>query len=364
VRSPEEFSGEGLYASSFLTPAREETARELLALRGRFGERFTAVAGGPHASAVPADARAMGFDYVAVGEAGPSLARLVRALAAGVPPAPWILEPDPPRPLEGYAPWPRSGELFAHIEITRGCPMACQFCQTPWLFGRAPRHRSIDSLRALFKHAVATGHRFTRFIAPDAFAYGAPHPRRTNLYALEALLSTARESGFREVYLGTFPSEVRPESVSREALALVRRYCDNRVIAVGMQSGSDAVLRRAKRGHTAREGVDAVVRIAEAGLIPRVDFIFGLPGETAQEQAETCAVLENLTDRFGARVHAHLFTPLPGTPLASAAPSPLSGRTRELIERLAGSRRLTGLRAPLAESAAETARRPARPAGP
>ncbi|MEZ5334950.1 MAG: radical SAM protein [Methanolobus sp.] len=32
------------------------------------------------------------------------------------------------------------------LEISRGCPFRCRYCQTPRLFGNKMRHRSIDSI--------------------------------------------------------------------------------------------------------------------------------------------------------------------------------------------------------------------------
>ena len=37
-------------------------------------------------------------------------------------------------------------KLRSPIEISRGCPWGCKYCQTPRLFGREVRHRNIDSI--------------------------------------------------------------------------------------------------------------------------------------------------------------------------------------------------------------------------
>jgi B12-binding domain/radical SAM domain protein len=337
-----DFDGNGLLACSFTSLQADSIGRELRPLFER-GE-LLAVAGGPHPSGAPQQTRAMGFRWVVAGEAGAAFAGLVRALAAGERPEPGVLTEEPGLPLDRYLPWPRSGELFSHIEITRGCPMGCTFCQTPRLFGRKPRHRSLQQLERIFAHAVGTEHRYTRFVAPNAFGYGSEDGLHPNPRAVEALLRAARRAGFQEVYLGTFPSEVRPESVTDEMLALVREHCDNRSIAVGLQSGSEQLLRRLKRGHGVRDGVAAIERIARAGFVPKVDFMFGLPEETDEDRAETRRVIAHLIDTCGATVHAHVFTPLPGTPLADAAPSVIDPATRELMALLAGTGRATGVR--------------------
>lgn len=342
VERPEDFDGEGLLVWSFATRSRARVASEMESVRGRCPS-LRAVAGGCHASADPEGTLALGFRWVATGEAGAGFASLVRDLAEGREPAPGVLRAGGSPPLDRYAPWPRSGQLFAHVEITRGCPMACAFCQTPRLFGRTPRHRSLESIRATFEHAVATGHRYTRFVAPNAFGYGSKDGVRPDPKAVEALLRTTREAGLEEIYLGTFPSEVWPRSVTPELLQLVKDHCANRSIALGIQSGSPDVLRAIRRGHTVDDGVAAVAAIARAGFEPKVDFIFGFPGETDADRKLTRELIARLVAEHGATIHAHLFEPLPGTPLAGTAPSPLDAATRELIATLAGQRRLTGV---------------------
>ncbi|MGC4114037.1 MAG: TIGR04013 family B12-binding domain/radical SAM domain-containing protein [Myxococcales bacterium] len=338
-----DFTGEGLYVDSFMTRGLERVRSELAELQKRLGERLRAVAGGCHASADPAGTLALGFRHVATGEAGAAFAAFVRELAEGREPAPGAFGAGGAPPLDRYAPWPRSGQLFAHVEITRGCPMACAFCQTPRLFGRTPRHRSLESIRRTFEHASSTGHRYTRFVAPNAFGYGSKDGTTPDPKAVEALLETTRSAGMKEIFLGTFPSEVWPTSVTPELLALVKAYCANDSIALGIQSGSSDVLRAVRRGHTAEQGIAAVALIAKAGFVPKVDFIFGFPGETDADRSKTRALISHLVAEYGATVHAHLFDPLPGTPLAGTTPSTLDVATRDLLATLAGQKKLTGV---------------------
>ena len=228
------------------------------------------------------------------------------------------------------------------IEITRGCIYACSFCQTPFLSKARFRHRSVGEIVRWTSCMRAAGCGYVRFLSPTAFSYGALG-REVELGALEALLAGVRESmgSSAKVYFGSFPSEVRPEHVSHEALALVKRFASNTQLVIGGQSGSDRVLEAAHRGHT-REDVLRAVRIAlEAGFLPNVDFLFGLPGERAAEAQQSLHFARELSD-LGARVHAHTFMPLPGTPLARARPGRLAPRTTLALEHLANRGALYG----------------------
>ena len=144
------------------------------------------------------------------------------------------------------------------------------------------------------------------------------------------------------LFFGTFPSEVRPEHVNPSALELVKRFADNDNLILGAQSGSERMLARCGRGHRVADVFAAVSHTLSAGLKPHVDFIFGLPGETDEDLAETIAVIRELA-AMGAWIHAHAFLPLPQTRLADAPPGRIHGRVRPLVKELIRSGRLYGV---------------------
>ena len=105
------------------------------------------------------------------------------------------------------------------------------------------------------------------------------------------------------------------------------------MVILGGQSGSDRLLAERGRGHDA-ETVDRAVAVAlECGFRPSVDFVFGLPGETEEDRAATRRQIERLA-RTGARVHAHAFDPLPGTPWRSEPRGAIDPATGALLARL------------------------------
>jgi radical SAM superfamily enzyme YgiQ (UPF0313 family) len=66
---------------------------------------------------------------------------------------------------------------------------------------------------------------------------------------------------------------------------------------------------------------------------PDVDFLFGLPDETDEDRALTIALADRICAR-GARIHAHAFMPLPGTPLAGARPTQIASEVASAVARL------------------------------
>lgn len=238
-----------------------------------------------------------------------------------------LLPPDSCVWLEAFPPFSR---VRGYVEISRGCPHGCAYCQTPRLFGRSMRHRSIDAIAR-----AASAYRDARFITPNAFAYGSDGIR-PRFDRLERLLKALDNT----IYLATFPSEVRPEFITTESLDLVRRYCANTKVQFGAQSGSDRVLAAINRGHSVADVVDAAERCLDYDLVPVVDVIVGFPCETEEDQRATLDLVEWVARR--GKVHAHHFTPLPGTPLAGKKPGPVFPETQKTLGRLALKGKVTG----------------------
>jgi len=239
--------------------------------------------------------------------------------------------PGDPADLDCYPPF---GSVLAPLEISRGCPWKCAYCQTPRLFGHQMRHRSVPTITRYARRL-----KDIRTTSPNSLAYGSDG-RVPRLDKVEALLKSL--SGLnRPIYFGTFPSEVRPEFVSEESLQLITKYCANKSLSIGGQSGSPRVLRAIGRGH----GVEEVIRACELcrsfGLTPQVDLIFCLPMEDLSDQHLTMDLARQIVG-MGGRVRAHSFSPLPGTPLEHSLPSALAPEVEAELGRLALQGSVTG----------------------
>lgn len=292
------------------------------------------IVGGPHASACPQEV-VQYADYCIVGEGEytlPALLHHIEHETGMVPPG--VATKDLYKPVNhcawlGYYP-PFSG-VKGYIEISRGCPHSCAYCQTPRLFGRSMRHRPIDQI---VRYALT--YRDVRFISPNALAYGSDGitPR---FEKVERLLKKLHSNN---IYFGTFPSEVRPEFITDESLRLIDTYCANRRLHFGAQSGSDQVLGALGRGHTTEDVIKAVELCSEHDIIPIVDVIVGFPFETDEDQRATLDLVSTVV-KYG-KVHAHYFMPLPGTPLAKTAPRDLLAETHKKLGQLSLNGKVTG----------------------
>jgi B12-binding domain/radical SAM domain protein len=338
---------------SFTTLKAREVFEQVGQVRGRLVARrlnnVTLIAGGPHPSGDPRQTLNMGFDVVVVGEGEKSLPKLLAALLDGTDLGQirgmayrsgtemrLTGRSERVENLDDYPPFAERFGLFSSIEITRGCPCACRFCQTTFLLGGRMRHRSVENVVKWVEVSKRRDRPEIRFVTPDAFAYGSEDGRQPRLDLLAKMLMAVNGIVGREhTYIGSFPSEVRPEKVSQEAVELIRRCAANDNLVIGAQSGSQRMLDLSHRGHTVEDIYRAVRITLDAGLIANVDFIFGMPGETGEDQTLTRKVIEDLA-AMGARIHSHAFMPLAGTPWADASPGDVDPETRRLLERLTG----------------------------
>lgn len=330
---------------SFYSPQFSKMRKHLFSIKRQIkNPHIIHLAGGMHASAEPLQTLQAGFDYVAVGEGEKIIVDTVRALLEDEPidNIKGIARLDDAQQLQrngrgelvdlnDYPPFAPAHKLFGAIESTRGCIYACKFCQTPYVSKARFRHRGIDNITHYAGIMRSRGFRDYRFITPSSFSYGSPN-EEVSLAAIEELLARMRATigPQRRLFYGTFPSEIRPEHISHQALRMLKKYIDNDNLIIGGQSGSQSLLDSSKRGHSVEAVTEAVKICIAEGFLPNVDFLFGLPGETEQDVKQTVAYAQSLAD-MGARIHNHTFLPLPGTPFQNEAAGNINKHVQKVI---------------------------------
>ncbi|MBO8131087.1 MAG: TIGR04013 family B12-binding domain/radical SAM domain-containing protein [Candidatus Marinimicrobia bacterium] len=313
-----------VFAFSFMTHQYWDIKNLVEELKSTFRDAIF-VCGGPHASGKPESVATLGFDYVFIGESEITFKNFFQNILNS-------MEGDLSKQgnkdgvsfitsvqfvnLNEFSPVSIKYNRFGPIEISRGCPYRCAYCQTPSIFGRNIRHRDIESVIDIVRHMVFLGMKDIRFIAPNAIAFGSEDGIKINLDKVENLLYCVRKEIGEDgrIFFGSFPSEIRPENISIDAIKLIKSYCNNKNIVIGAQSGSSRVLKLLKRGHTVEDVINAVDIIISNGLNANVDFIFGLPFEKDEDVEVTIKFISKLV-KMGARIHGHYFLPLPGTVL-------------------------------------------------
>jgi len=336
-------AGNKVVCFSFMTPQLFQVKGEMERLRKGFGKEALFLAGGSHATGDPEGTLRLGFDLIFTGESERTFPGFLRGYIGGELLPSQIINgekepchffPSPPHFLEQ--------RFFAPIELTRGCLYSCAFCQTPRIFGHPLRHRPARTLAGHLERSLPYGYRQSAFISSNAFSYGSEDNRHPNLTAIEGLLAICQQAGCEGIHFGCYPSEVRPDWVTPDVLHLVKRYCRNNTIVLGAQSGSNSLLARLNRGHTAEQALTASRWIWQAGFMPHVDFVFGFPEETMEDRRLSLSLMEKMIEDHGAKIHAHTFLPLPGTPLFQKEPSRLDDETKNSLMNWERKKKLDG----------------------
>ncbi len=345
-----------LVGFSFCSPEFFEMKKLIENLKNKFSnDKIIFIAGGAHPTGDYKSTLKMGFDIVVRGEGEVTIRELLKTIDQGkklqdVKGLAYCSNENfvfngfrQQINLDDYPPFGIKHGKVGHIEITRGCPWTCYFCQTPFMFGKNVRHRSIQSICKYVKILKKMNMTDIRFITPNVLSYGSIGGKIVNLNALTNLLLSIRKiiGTDGRIFFGTFPSEVRPEMVSKETIELIKNYADNDNLIIGAQSGSRKILDLCHRGHTVDDIYESVRLTIEAGLIANVDFVFGLPGETEKDMELTLNVMDDLIE-MGARIHGHTFMPLPMTPYRFASPGKLDPRIKSKLNKLTSKGKLYG----------------------
>ena len=309
-----------IVAYSFASTEFAELGKEMRELKRVHGKNILLICGGPHATALPESVLECGADVAFTGEAEESLPLFLEEFSKTLEaPQNRIIGPLPLKELDEYPPFSVKRKFFGPIELRRGCPNRCVFCQTPGIFSKV-RERSVNFVKKYVQYMKDGKRKRVVFTIPDVLSYGLKGTK-PDLSHIEHFLRQIAGLDM-QVLFGSFPSEIFPGRLARypEAAALMKKFVTNRNIIVGGQSGSDRVLEIMKRGHSVKDVEDSARILHEAGFAPIVDIMFGITGEKKADRQETLKLMKNLSRNVNTRFNVHYFMPLPGTPFYTSKP--------------------------------------------
>jgi radical SAM superfamily enzyme YgiQ (UPF0313 family) len=197
---------------------------------------------------------------------------------------------------------------IAPIIITRGCPFSCTYCAGHLISGRKIRRRSIENvigeIKLLYdKYGIREIH-----IEDDNFTHDQEYVKNFCRALKENNLDVS----------WTCPNGVRLDSLT-EDLLLVMKNAGLYSLSVGIESGSDRILRDMQKALTKEKIREKINLIKECGLEASGFFIIGYPIETKNDIMETINFAVSLDLK---RAGFSLFKPFPGTEI-----------TQRLVER-------------------------------
>ncbi|MDR0817963.1 MAG: radical SAM family heme chaperone HemW [Oscillospiraceae bacterium] len=170
--------------------------------------------------------------------------------------------------------------IYIHIPF---CRSKCDYCDFCSYAGRDELAQ--DYQNAVIRHVKEFAPRLAGYYV-DTVYFGGGTPTHYGASRLIALFD-ALKSHLKVLRTAEVTLEANPESVDVNELYRLRRAGFNR-LSLGVQSLDDITLKRVGRIHTAEEALDAIDRVRESGFDNlSLDLIYGLPGQSREEWAET-----------------------------------------------------------------------------
>lgn len=231
----------------------------------------------------------------------------------------------------------RLNPVVSIIEISSGCLSECSFCQTKLAKGTLKSYRIGEIVRQV-EDDLAANCKEIWLTSTDNGCYGLD--MKTDL--VELLEKCSNIEGEYKIRVGM----MNPMYVPRFLDRLIHLYQHNdklfKFLHMPVQSGSEKILRKMKRGHTAKIFLDVVKELRKK--IPEItiatDIITGFPSESERDFEETLSLIEECQPDV---VNSSRFSPRPGT-VASKYPRLNTKIVRERSTRLHQTIKKTSMR--------------------
>jgi threonylcarbamoyladenosine tRNA methylthiotransferase MtaB len=193
----------------------------------------------------------------------------------------------------------------AFVKVHDGCNSSCAYCIVPLVRGRE-KSTPADQVLGEVGQRVAEGYKEVVLTGTKVGLY-----RHDGVKLAGLLQRILTETDVERLRLSSLqPGEISPELIG---LWHDKRLC--RHFHLSLQSGSDSMLRRMKRGYSVSgyQKAVALIRDMVPGVAITTDVIVGFPAETDAEFEESYELCRQLGF---ARIHVFPYSPRQGTQAA------------------------------------------------
>lgn len=245
------------------------------------------IIGGPHVTLYGSDLHRSGrFAAIVQGEAESVILDVIQRVASGGHPGLIRAEPTPGDAI----PPANFGLAEAHgvmnwlpIQLSRGCPFNCSFCEVRQIASRRIRYRPMEVCLDELERNLNT------------------HPAIHTVRIVDdcPALDRPRFKGFLARYLDrALPARIaidnlRADTVDEELIELLKR-CDAPHVCIAVESGNGNVFRMVDKGETLDDVVRAARIVKSCGLPLYLCFIVGLPGSTFDTEMDSLRLAKQL----------------------------------------------------------------------
>lgn len=188
----------------------------------------------------------------------------------------------------------------ASVITSRGCPFHCTFCDTA-VFGSRVRFHSPDYTLRMLRHLIDTyGIRDVMFYDDNFFIN-----REHMMSVCEGMIEQKLNLSW---YCLAHEKTMKPDRLAKA------REAGLWFIEMGVESGSDRILKEIQKKTTSQEVAEAATEAKKLGIRTKGNFIFGLPLETKETLQETIQFAVNSDFSY---IQQSFLTIWPGSPISS-----------------------------------------------
>ena len=210
-----------------------------------------------------------------------------------------------------HLPAPQFSSATAFVSVMEGCSKYCTFCVVPYTRGEETS-RPLDGILAEIRGLGDLGVSEITLLGQNVNAYRGP----TDTGQISDLAALIRQVADIEAikrvrFITSHPVEFNDSLI--EAYADVPKLAN--FLHLPVQSGSDRILRRMKRGYTVAQYTEKIgkLRRVRPGISISSDFIVGFPGE---EEVDFWATMELIREVGFDQSFSFIYSARPGTPAA------------------------------------------------
>jgi len=182
--------------------------------------------------------------------------------------------------------------ISGFVTIQRGCDKFCTFCVVPFTRGRERGAAPREILRQV-RELVEAGYREVTLLGQTVNSYRWPDENGGEVTFAQLLRTVASIDGLERIrFTSPYPVDFTADVIA--AIAEESKVC--KYVHLPVQSGSDVVLDRMRRGYTVDDYRTIVANLRKA--MPHIslstDILTGFSGETEEDHQQTLALMREI----------------------------------------------------------------------
>ena len=215
----------------------------------------------------------------------------------------------------------------AFLTIQEGCDKFCAFCVVPYTRG-AEVSRPVEKVVSEVYALVDRGVKEITLLGQNVNAYHGTYSGNSQFTLAQLIWKLEKISGLERIrYTTSHPNDMTDDLIDAHA------NCQKLMpyLHLPVQSGSNKILKKMNRSHTAEAYVDLICRVRKArpDILISGDFIVGFPEETDHDFADTMELIR--TVKYG-QSYSFKYSVRPGTPAAERMQVPEGKKNIRLQE--------------------------------